>query len=62
MFDQIEEYNTFIRLVRATGDAEQWAQIKCRKPADTVTKQRIRFRLKDDCGWDCSELKPGTTV
>ena len=45
MFEQIEEHNALIRLIRTNGSAAQREQIKWRKPANATTRRRIRSVL-----------------
>ncbi|MFG1701546.1 tyrosine recombinase XerC [Nonomuraea sp. M3C6] len=46
MFDAIEEFNDVITTARASGDAEQRARVRYRRPVGAATMHRIRATLR----------------
>jgi integrase len=46
MFDAIEEFNDVITQARASGDAEQRAKVRYRRPVGPTTMHRIRATLR----------------
>ncbi|MET9247265.1 hypothetical protein [Nonomuraea sp. NPDC003709] len=46
MFDAIEEFNDVITTARTSGDPEEWAKVRYRRPVGPATMHRIRATLR----------------